>query len=79
MKLLVVLAAVALFVWLWRSGRRAPPATPPPASRPALPEAMVRCEHCGLHLPRGDALVSRDGTFCGPAHQRLGRDPDATP
>ena len=79
MKLLVVLAAVALFLWLWRSGRRAPPAAPPPPPRPALPEAMVRCEHCGLHLPRGDALVSHDGNFCSPAHQRLGRNTDAAP
>jgi hypothetical protein len=31
------------------------------AKRPQLPQAMVRCAHCGLHLPATDALPGKDG------------------
>ena len=35
-------------------------------------QQMVRCAHCGLHLPENEA-VSADGVhFCSDAHKRLG-------
>ncbi|MFY7867811.1 PP0621 family protein [Roseateles sp.] len=30
---------------------------------------MVTCSHCGLHLPRDEALPGKGGVFCGPAHR----------
>lgn len=72
MKFLLFLAVVLLGVWLWRSGRRKEPAeradTPPPASGP---QDMVRCAHCGVHLPQGDAIVGRIGYYCSPEHRQL--------
>lgn len=44
--------------------RRAPP---PPGV-----EHMVRCAHCGIHLPRSEAVMLGGHTFCGPDHARLG-------
>lgn len=35
-------------------------------------EAMVRCAHCGVHLPRSEALLSKDETWCSEAHAQLG-------
>jgi len=35
-------------------------------------EAMVRCEHCGIHMPRSEAFLSNGKTWCGPEHARLG-------
>jgi uncharacterized protein len=29
----------------------------------------VRCAHCGVHLPRSEALPGRGGLFCGPSHR----------
>lgn len=73
MKFLLFLAIVLLVVWLWRSGRRdeqrsdqAAPPEPPPG-----PQEMVRCAHCGVHLPHGDAVVGRIGLYCSPEHRQL--------
>ena len=72
MKLLVVFLVVLFGVWLWRQGRLADRSAKPPPRRPpaALPNEMVRCAVCGLHLPASEALTSARGSFCGPEHQR---------
>lgn len=71
MKLLVVIVALAV-LWLLLRGlvRRAKgegqqPRKPPPAT----PQAMLACAHCGVHLPRDEALPGRGGVFCGEAHR----------
>lgn len=35
-------------------------------------EAMVRCAHCGVFLPRSDALLTGGETWCSQAHAQLG-------
>jgi len=51
-----------------------PPAPPPPTT--PTQEAMVRCAHCGLHLPESDALSDGAGrVFCSPAHRQAGPRP----
>ncbi|MCA3238681.1 MAG: PP0621 family protein [Curvibacter sp.] len=72
MKFLLLLAVVLLVAWLWRSGRRNEPpqrAAQPPA-KPG-PQEMVRCAHCGVHLPHGEALVGRIGLYCSAEHRQL--------
>ena len=40
-------------------------------------EEMVRCAHCGVHLPRSEASLLGRNTWCSPAHAKLGvRDRD---
>jgi len=34
-------------------------------------EDMVRCDHCGVHLPRSESIATRGRYFCTPEHQRL--------
>lgn len=76
MKLLLILATVALLIWLLRGGRRktVSRAAPPRASATrevAGPEPMVRCAACGLHLPATDALPGPSGTmYCCADHRR---------
>ena len=41
------------------------------AAPPAL-ESMVRCAHCGIHLPRSEALLQNGQTWCSAEHARLG-------
>jgi uncharacterized protein len=43
------------------------------APREAAPEDMVRCTHCGVHLPRSESHASEDKFFCSEEHLRLHR------
>ena len=74
MKFVLLILAVIVLLWLVRGtlrGRVPPPAQKPqePASA-AAPEPMLSCAHCGLHLPRDEALPGRGGVFCGDAHRQ---------
>lgn len=44
---------------------KAPPTTVPP-------QEMVRCAHCGLHLPAAEALVHAGQPYCSAAHREAG-------
>jgi uncharacterized protein len=72
MKFLLLLIAVFVLFWLlrgsWRRARRPPPG-PTPGDGTA-PQTMLRCAHCGLHLPRDEALPGRGGVFCGEPHRQ---------
>jgi uncharacterized protein len=35
-------------------------------------EDMVACEHCGVNLPRSEALERRGRYFCSEEHRALG-------
>lgn len=73
MKYLLVILVVLLVVWLVRSSRRVlPPSGDAKGARGPVPsegQSMVACAHCGLHLPREEALPGRGGLFCGEAHR----------
>ena len=69
MKLLLLLFAVFALLWLLRRTVRSK--LPQRDEAPALnvPQEMVACAVCGLHLPRAEALPGRGGVFCGEAHR----------
>lgn len=67
MKYLVLLLVIVGVLWFARAGRRpkrgAEPG-PPPAARP-----VVSCTHCGVHLPRDEAISGAQGPYCSEAHR----------
>lgn len=71
MKFLLFLIAVFVLLWMLRGSlrraRRAPPAAKP--SSTDTPQPMLSCAHCGVHLPRDEALPGRGGVFCDAAHR----------
>ncbi|MDA8444513.1 PP0621 family protein [Paracidovorax valerianellae] len=69
MKYLVLLVVLVIAFGVWRSRRAVPPQT---AARPALPQAMVSCARCGVHIPRSEALTDGGPSYCSPEHQRQG-------
>jgi len=73
-KILLIAAAFAAAFWLLRRHRlRVDDETaPPPASSGA--EDMVRCASCGVHVPRGDSIVSQQQFFCSNDHEREYRE-----
>jgi uncharacterized protein len=71
MKLLIVIVALVV-LWLLLRGlvRRARGEGQMPRKPPAAaPQQMLACAHCGVHLPRDEALPGRGGVFCGEAHR----------
>ncbi len=77
MKYLLLLAVIVLVLWaMRRASLPPPPPPPPPPPRPPVPpqlEAMVRCSHCGLHLPSSEAVLGLDGQpYCCPMHRAAG-------
>lgn len=37
-------------------------------------EDMVRCAHCGVHLPKSESVLSDGEFFCSDEHRRLHRE-----
>jgi len=89
-KYLLIIAIALGVYWLWRQGRmaesreareaRPTPPAPPAAPRKSIikpPQDMVACAHCGLHLPRSEALADGPGGsepfYCSAAHRQSGR------
>jgi uncharacterized protein len=81
-RLVLLLALVLGLLWWFGKGRRrvsdrpldvASPPAPPVVDPGADLPTMVRCAHCGVHLPRAEALGDAHGQlFCGEAHRQLG-------
>jgi uncharacterized protein len=70
-KFLVVAVVVGVVVWLLLHGRRSErPARQRDARGTAQP--MVACAHCGVHLPRAEAVTDVRGSFCSEAHRLAG-------
>lgn len=71
LRLVLLIVAVLLLVWLIRSARRPDKPAPrePAETRDPASDTMVACAHCGVHLPRGEAVESHGELFCGDAHR----------
>ena len=69
MKILLFLVAVFVLLWLLRGAATRRGAGPASRRPPAAPQQMIACAHCGVHLPRDEALPGRGGVFCGDAHR----------
>jgi uncharacterized protein len=75
-KYLIVIAVVLLVLWSVRGNRRGNGAQAGAAKpgNPALPQDMVQCPICSVHLPRSEALPGPGGQLycCAEHRQRAG-------
>ena len=76
MKYLILLLVAVVFVWHWRSNRRAELAEQQrrvhPSPAPSVgPVDMVQCAHCHLHLAAADTVAGGKGRYCSPEHRAL--------
>lgn len=77
----LLVGVVAWFAWqAWRRAQRASieraareagRVADEPAER--LPEHIVRCARCGVHLPASEAVRDGEAVYCGPAHRDADR------
>ncbi|MGC9162249.1 MAG: PP0621 family protein [Thiomonas sp.] len=74
MKYLVLFVVVIVGLMLIKKQQQGTRMPPPgsPRKPPQVPEAMLPCAHCGVHLP-ASRCVWRDGKpYCSEEHARLG-------
>jgi uncharacterized protein len=67
-RLLFVLIVIALVIWLVRRlwlGRDTP--------RREISSQMVRCAHCGLHVPTEEAIEANGRHYCCEDHRDADR------
>ena len=69
MKILLFLVVVFVLLWLLRGATDRPAPRRRRRGRRKRPQEMIACAHCGVHLPRDEALPGRGGVFCGDAHR----------
>lgn len=71
MKYLLGFLVVLLVAWRWRSARTD---TQMEAQRkrsaPHPQIEMVRCDHCGVHIPANEAIPGAQGAYCSIAHRQ---------
>jgi uncharacterized protein len=79
LKYLVVALVVVVVLWLMFGLPRRKPKPPQRGGQPAAPgrrggppEPMLTCAHCGMHLPRGDALIAAGQAYCCAEHRDAG-------
>ena len=69
---ILLLLVIGFVIWaLFRAYQRSlnNPSTP---SRSQTVEDMVKCAHCGVNLPRSEAIYSGGVFYCTPEHKQLG-------
>ncbi|WP_280520232.1 PP0621 family protein [Nitrosospira sp. NRS527] len=77
-RLLFFALIVVFFIWVIRGYRRAIKKQREEANKASSSiegEDMVRCVHCGVHLPRSESIASEGKFFCSDEHRRLHLQP----
>ncbi len=75
--MLLRLIVIAIAIWLLvRVGRKLlnPPPPPPQPSKQTF-EQVVKCAHCGLHIPQNQAINEDNRWYCSPQHRDAARRP----
>ncbi len=65
MSRLFLLIAIAVVVYLLIKSYR----KNVPTQDNSVAEDMVRCAHCGVHLPKGESILADGHFFCGAEHR----------
>lgn len=65
-RLLFLAAIIAIVYWLLRMYRKQ---LPKEGDASAQAEDMVRCAHCGVHLPKHECILADGKCYCSEAHR----------
>jgi uncharacterized protein len=71
-RLLVLILIIVLAVWLVRRALRGTATKTDVKKQAESQQQLVRCAHCGVHLPRGEARQAGGALYCSDEHARLG-------
>jgi uncharacterized protein len=70
---IMLLIVVGFAVWAVIRAYQRSLNSPPASTRGKIAEDMVKCAHCGVNLPRSEAIYSGGDFFCTPEHKQLGK------
>jgi len=65
MSRLLMLIAIAVVIYLLIKSYR----KKMPQQDNKIAEDMVRCAHCGVHLPKGESIQAEEQFFCSASHR----------
>ena len=71
-RLLVLIVLVVAAVWLIRRALRPSKPKADIPQKKAIEGELVACAHCGLNLPRGEALPAGNALYCSQEHAQRG-------
>lgn len=70
---ILLLIAIGFVVWgVFRAYQRSLD-RPAQSTQEKAAEDMVKCAHCGVNLPRSEAIYSGGAFYCTPEHQQRGK------
>lgn len=69
----VLLLVVGFLVWAVLRAYQRSLNKPQATTREQTVEDMVKCAHCGVNLPRSEAIYSGGDFYCTPEHKQLGK------
>ena len=69
MSRLLLLSAIAVVVYLLIKSYRKNDRNNESRQDETVAEDMVRCAHCGVHLPKGESIQADGHFFCGVDHR----------
>jgi uncharacterized protein len=70
-RLLFLFVIGTVVYWLLKSYRKQ---LPKDGEDPMQAEDMVRCVHCGVHLPKHESIHAGGAYYCSEAHRRAHTD-----
>lgn len=70
---ILLLIVIGFAAWAVIRGYQRSLNKPPASTREHTVEDMVKCAHCGVNLPRSEAIYSAGDFFCTPEHKQLGK------
>jgi uncharacterized protein len=68
-KIITIILVTVLVVYLFRR-MASERVKPPPSEKKGAVEDMVRCQTCGVNLPRSEALMSKGRFYCCDEHRK---------
>ena len=75
MKYLLILVVIAIVGWFLLRARTRAGADVRKHAAETTSQQVVACRHCGVHLPRAEAVADLSGVFCSEAHRLAGPRP----
>jgi uncharacterized protein len=75
--LVVVVIFIAIYLLLKYYRKQLPKKDAPGEDTSRHSENMVRCAHCGVHLPKGESIVVDQKYYCSEVHRRAHTDEPA--